>query len=117
MNCQVLLNDGHKYGCIAVKAAPLTMDEARKYADVIPNCDEATWLVTGWGGPEHFGYDYTLYKGNHLCSEECKKSKGVRPALVIPSSLLDSEDVEPGLEDVPAEDLLKEIRRRMNSDR
>ncbi len=45
--------DGHgKYGELTVKAAPLTMDEARKYADIILNCDDACWLATGWGGPE-----------------------------------------------------------------
>lgn len=44
--------DGHgKYGELTVKAAPLTMDEARKYADIIPDCDDACWLATGWGGP------------------------------------------------------------------
>ncbi len=109
--------DGYKgYGSLEVKAAPLTMDEARKYAEVIPDCDEATWLSTGWGGPEHFGSTYALYVSTNGVwgHSHCSNSYGVRPALVISSSLLDSESDETGLEDVSTEDLLEEIRRRAN---
>lgn len=111
--------DGYRgYGSIEVKAAPLTMDEARKYAEVIPNCDEATWLSTGWGGPEHFGSTSALLVGadGSWSDGNCSGSCGVRPALVIPSSLLDSEGNENGLEKVSTEALLEELRRRTKSE-
>lgn len=77
--------DGHgKYGELTVKAAPLTMDEARKYADVIPNCDDACWLATGWGGPGYFCATYALdvYTNGHWLNSSCSNSYGIRPALM-----------------------------------
>ena len=38
------------YGKLSVKAAPLTLDEARKYTDIIPNAERWCWLATGWSG-------------------------------------------------------------------
>lgn len=106
--------DGHgKYGTLDVLAAPLTLDEARKYADVIPNPDEACWLATGWGGPEYFGSAGALVVltsggwNDNLCSG----SYGIRPALVISSFLLDSDESD--LSDVSTDDLMAEIRRRI----
>ena len=107
--------DGHgKYGELTVKAAPLTMDEARKYADIIPNCDDACWLATGWGGPEHLGATSALVVrtdgdwGDYYCSY----SYGIRPALVISSLLLTSKE-EPDLSEASTEELLEELRRRI----
>lgn len=111
--------DGYKgYGSLEVKAAPLTMDEARKYAEVIPDCDEATWLSTGWGGPEHFGSTLALlvYTDGDWNYYNCSYSCGVRPALVISSSLLDSEKEEVNITEVPTEELLAELRRRIEGD-
>ena len=111
--------DGYKgYGSLEVKAAPLTMDEARKYAEVIPDCDEATWLSTGWGGPEHFGSAHALvvYTNGNWGINGCSDSYGVRPALVISSSLLDSEKEEVNITEVPTEELLAELRRRIEGD-
>ena len=107
--------DGHgEYGTLEVKAAPLTLDEARKYAKVIPNCDDACWLATGWGGPEYFGATYALRvdTGGYWHSYGCSSSFGIRPALVISSFLLPSEN-EPDLSEVSTEDLLEEVRRRI----
>lgn len=107
--------DGHgKYGELTVKAAPLTIDEARKYADVIPNCDDACWLATGWGGPGYFGATYALRvvtNGNWDLSY-CSNSCGIRPALVISSLLLASKE-EPYLSEASTEELLEELRRRI----
>lgn len=87
--------DGHgKYGTLETKAAPLTMDEARKYADVIPDPDEVCWLATGWGGPGYFGSTgafYVFTNGDWSVSH-CSGSYGIRPALVISSLLLTSEE-------------------------
>ena len=77
--------DGHgKYGELTVKAAPLTMDEARKYADVIPNCDDACWLATGWGGPGYYGATYALSVSTNGSWHYnlCSNSYGIRPALM-----------------------------------
>lgn len=107
--------DGHgEYGTLEVKAAPLTLDEARKYAKVIPNCDDACWLATGWGGPEYFGATSALdvSTGGNWDGNYCSDSYGVRPALVISSFLLPSEN-EPDLSEVSTEDLLEEVRRRI----
>lgn len=107
--------DGHgEYGTLEVKAAPLTLDEARKYAKVIPNCDDACWLATGWGGPEYFGATLALcvYTSGYWNNFNCSYSYGVRPALVISSFLLPSEN-EPDLSEVSTEDLLEEVRRRI----
>ena len=107
--------DGHgKYGELTVKAAPLTMDEARKYADVIPNCDDACWLATGWGGPGYFGATRALLVGanGYWGYNGCSNSYGVRPALVISSLLLASKE-EPYLSEASTEELLEELRRRI----
>lgn len=107
--------DGHgKYGELEVKAAPLTMDEARKYADIIPNPDEACWLATGWGGPGYFGSTYALYvsSNGYWSHGSCSHSYGIRPALVISSLLLASEE-EPDLSDFSTDELLAELRRRI----
>lgn len=107
--------DGHgKYGELTVKAAPLTIDEARKYADVIPNCDDACWLATGWGGPGYFGATLALVVGTsgRWSSGSCSGSYGIRPALVISSLLLASKE-EPYLSEASTEELLEELRRRI----
>lgn len=107
--------DGHgKYGELTVKAAPLTMDEARKYADIIPNCDDACWLATGWGGPEHLGATNALHVGTDggWSYYYCSYLYGVRPALVISSLLLTSKE-EPDLSEASTEELLEELRRRI----
>ena len=106
--------DGHgEYGTLEVKAAPLTLDEARKYAKVIPNCDDACWLATGWGGPEYFGATRALsvLSLGNWGGSGCSYSWGIRPALVISSFLLPSEN-EPDLSEVSTEDLLDVGRRR-----
>ena len=107
--------DGYKgFGSLEVAAAPLTLDEARKYAEVMPDPDEACWLATGWGGPEHCGSAYALLVGSSgsWYNNYCSGSYGIRPALVISSLLLASED-EPDLSDYTTDELLAEVRRRI----
>lgn len=103
------------YGKLNVNAAPLTLDEARRYASRIPNADSWYWLATGWSGPSKSDGDLALcvnsdgdWYGNY-----CSNSSGIRPALKIPSDLLlDSAD-KPDLSEVPTDTLLEEIRRRV----
>lgn len=102
------------YGKLEVKAAPLTLDEARMYAKFIPESYGWSWLATGWGAPGMKGSQYAFvvnpYGGCGL--NFCSSSNGIRPALVISSSLLTSER-EPDLTDVPTDVLLGELRRRI----
>ena len=107
--------DGYKgYGKLKVKAAPLTMDEARRYAELIPNPDSWSWLATGWGGTEETG------SGHALCVSSsgswnvsyCSNSGGIRPALMLSSALLTSVEIKTDLTGVSTDELLAELKRR-----
>lgn len=102
------------YGKLEVKAAPLTLDEARMYAKFIPNSNDWSWLATGWGAPGMNGSTvaFRVYSNGDWNYDFCSDSYGIRPALVISSSLLTSER-EPDLSDVPTDVLLGELRRRI----
>lgn len=103
------------YGKLDVKAAPLTLDEARRYASRIPNADSWYWLATGWSGPLKGDKGHALYvdSDGDWSLNYCSYSNGIRPALKIPSDLLlDSAD-KPDLSEVPTDTLLEEIRRRV----
>ena len=108
--------DGYKgYGKLKVKAAPLTMDEARKYAELIPDPDDWSWLATGWGAPEHFGSQYALIvlSNGGWGGYGCSGSGGVRPALMLSSALLTSVEIKTDLSDVSTDDLMAELKRRI----
>lgn len=114
----LLTLDGFKgYGTLEVKVAPLTLDEARKYADLIPECDAWTWLATGWGRPGNVGSDcaWGVGSGGGYGYNFCSDSLGIRPALVVPSFLLDSEK-SVDLSEVSTDDLLAELRHRIEGD-
>ena len=107
--------DGYNgYGKLKVKAAPLTMDEARKYAELIPDPDDWSWLATGWGAPEHFGSRSALYVGSngYWNDNGCSYSYGVRPALMLSSALLTSVEIKTDLTGVSTDELLAELKRR-----
>ena len=108
--------DGYKgYGKLKVKAAPLTMDEARKYAELIPDPDDWSWLATGWGAPEHFGSTYALLVDSNGVWHrlDCSGSVGIRPALMLSSALLTSVEIKTDLSDVSTDDLMAELKRRI----
>lgn len=108
--------DGYKgYGKLKVKAAPLTMDEARKYAELIPDPDDWSWLATGWGAPEHFGSQFALFvcSNGDWDSSNCSYSYGIRPALMLSSALLTSVEIKTDLSDVSTDDLMAELKRRI----
>lgn len=108
--------DGYKgYGKLKVKAAPLTMDEARKYAELIPDPDDWSWLATGWGAPEHFGSQHALYVSSNgsWYNSSCSNSHGIRPALMLSSALLTSVEIKTDLSDVSTDDLMAELKRRI----
>ena len=110
--------DGYKgYGELEVKAAPLTLDEARRCAEFMPDPDTASWLATGWGGPEHYGATCALYVftdgywGDGGCSGG---GYAIRPALVVSSSLFASTELD--LSEVSTDDLLSELRQRIGEE-
>ncbi len=105
--------DGYqKYGSLHLYAAPLTLDEARKYAKIIPNPDKACWLATGWGGPEHFGCSCALYidTAGSWNYDYCYNSHGIRPAMVVSSCIFDKE--KPDLGAFTSRELMEELIRR-----
>ena len=104
------------YGKLSVKAAPLTLDEARKYADVIPNAERWCWLATGWSGPSKSDGDLALYvfsNGDWYSHGFCSHSHGIRPALKVPSILFEDSETGLDLSKIPTDDLLQEIHRRL----
>lgn len=105
------------YGKLSVKAAPLTLDEAREYADIIPNAERWCWLATGWSGPSKSDGGLALCVGSDgdLGYSHCSGSSGVRPALKITADLLSDPVDKPDLSEVPTDTLLEEIRRRTMS--
>ena len=108
--------DGYKgYGKLKVKAAPLTMDEARKYAELIPDPDDWSWLATGWGAPEHYGSQLALVvvSDGKWYGSSCSNSYGIRPALMLSSALLTSVEIKTDLSDVSTDDLMAELKRRI----
>lgn len=105
------------YGKLSVKAAPLTLDEAREYADIIPNAERWCWLATGWSGPSKSDGDLALCVSSDggWRSYYCSGSSGIRPALKIPADLLSDPVDKPDLSEIPTDTLLEEIRRRTMS--
>ena len=103
------------YGKLSVKAAPLTLDEAREYADIIPHAERWCWLATGWRGPSKSDGDLALYVSSnggwyYYC---CSNSGGIRPALKAPSILFEDSEAGLDLSKIPTDDLLQEIHRRL----
>ena len=103
------------YGKLSVKAAPLTLDEAREYADIIPNSERWCWLATGWSGPSKSDGDLALcvYSNGDWNYLNCSYSYGIRPALKAPSVLFEDSETGLDLSKIPTDDLLQEIHRRL----
>ncbi|MFR5989561.1 MAG: hypothetical protein ACLUGP_03840 [Faecalibacterium prausnitzii] len=98
-----------------MKAAPLTLDEAREYADIIPNAEQWCWLATGWSGPSKSDGDLALYvnSSGDWSNDSCSNSYGIRPALKVPSILFEDSEAGLDLSKIPTDDLLQEIHRRL----
>lgn len=111
------LNGYKGYGKLTVAAAPLTLDEARKYADIIPSANQMCWLATGWSGLDDSDCDGALAiesTGNWV-HENCNRIGGVRPALKVSADIFVDMSKEKCLHDISTEDLLSEIHRRIES--
>lgn len=110
------------YGVLQnVLAAPLTLWDYGKYKGVIPNNEDgAWWLATPLWAPRS-PYTYISRSVWHVYSDgDCygswyRSTYGVRPAIVLNSSLLvsyEGEEEEIDLEKVPNELFMEEVERR-----
>lgn len=115
--------DGCKdYGTMEVKASPLTLDEYRKYSEIIvPHIQESFWLATGWstrscyysdassvcvvGGDGDAGFNY--YDG----------SNGLAPAFFLDAKKAGITLSDSSLKNVPTEVLVAELNRRFNNNK
>lgn len=110
------LNGSKEYGTCECKVAPLTLDELRKYHDIIPLPESFEWSVTPWSTPEVNEDDkwvMGLNSSGNIGGNSCDDSLGSRPAFLIPSSLtVEAEDTNP-LEQYTVRELAEELFRRI----
>lgn len=110
------LNGSKEYGTCECKVAPLTLDELRKYHDIIPLPESFEWSVTPWSTPEVNEDDkwvMGLVTDGNAYYSGCTYTYGSRPAFLIPSSLtVEAEDTNP-LEQYSTRELAEELFRRI----
>ena len=110
------------YGVLQnVLAAPLTLWDYGKYKAAIPNNENgAWWLATPFWAPRSpdTGYSRRVWYVNsdgYYGNWHCSCTDGVRPAIVLNSSLLvsyEGEEEEIDLDRVPNELFMEEVERR-----
>ena len=112
------LNGSKEYGSCECKVAPLTIDELRKYHDILPIPERFEWSVTPWSTPA-VNEDDTWVMGlhsdgnvNYYICNYCVASYGSRPAFLIPSNLPVEVEGNP-LEQYSTRELAEEIFRRL----
>lgn len=111
------LNGSKEYGSCECKVAPLTIDELRKYHDILPLPERFEWSVTPWSTPAVNEDDTWVMglntNGGVYGSDYCTHTYGSRPAFLIPSSLtVEAEDTNP-LEQYSTRELAEELFRRI----
>ena len=110
------LNGSKEYGTCECKVAPLTLDELRKYHDILPLPERFEWSVTPWSTPkvnEDETWVMGLSTGGGVVVSYCTGAYGSRPAFLIPSSLtVEAEDTNP-LEQYSTRELAEELFRRI----
>lgn len=112
------LNGSKEYGTCECKVAPLTLDELRKYHDILPLPGSFEWSVTPWSTPEVNENDkWVMGLGTYgnVSYLSCTSTRGSRPAFLIPSSLaVEAEDANP-LEQYSTRELAEELLRRITN--
>lgn len=116
------LDGSYGYGSIQAEAAPLTLWQFGRYKHLLPKnvFERPFWLVTPWTRlPNTYGSRYACYVG----SDGTASGGGVgstvkcRPALLFhPETLVSCDGEGPNhsaLSEIPTDDLLKEISRRV----
>lgn len=108
------LNGSKEYGSCECKVAPLTIDELRKYHDILPIPERFEWSVTPWSTPavnEDDTWVMGLGSSGSVSNGGCY-SHGSRPAFLIPSNLPVEVEGNP-LEQYSTRELAEEIFRRL----
>lgn len=107
------LNGSKEYGSCECKVAPLTIDELRKYHDILPLPERFEWSVTPWSTPA-VNEDDTGVMGLSSNGDVyyCYRTLGSRPAFLIPSNLPVEVEGNP-LEQYSTRELAEEIFRRL----
>ena len=112
------LNGSKEYGTCECKVAPLTLDELRKYHDILPLPESFEWSVTPWSTPEvneDDKWEMGLSTDGDVSDYFCTNTYGSRPAFLIPSSLtVEAEDANP-LEQYSTRELAEELFRRITN--
>lgn len=109
------LNGSKEYGSCECKVAPLTIDELRKYHDILPIPERFEWSVTPWSTPavnEDDTWVMGLSSDGNVGGNYCDLSSGSRPAFLIPSNLPVEVEGNP-LEQYSTRELAEEIFRRL----
>ena len=109
------LNGSKEYGSCECKVAPLTIDELRKYHDILPIPERFEWSVTPWSTPavnEDDIWVMGLHSYGNINYYFCGVSGGSRPAFLIPSNLPVEVEGNP-LEQYSTRELAEEIFRRL----
>lgn len=109
------LNGSKEYGSCECKVAPLTIDELRKYHDILPLPERFEWSVTPWSTPavnEDDTWVMGLNSDGNVYGDSCNYSYGSRPAFLIPSNLPVEVEGNP-LEQYSTRELAEEIFRRL----
>ena len=107
------LNGSKEYGTYPCYIAPLTLDEYRKYHDIIPKPEKWEWSATPWSTPCVNG-DETwvmgLYTNGGVNGNLCSNIFGSRPAFLLPSNYV----VEPenALASYTTRELVEELFNR-----
>lgn len=109
------LNGSKEYGSCECKVAPLTIDELRKYHDILPLPERFEWSVTPWSTPavnEDDTWVMGLLSSGDIYDYGCGYTGGSRPAFLIPSNLPVEVEGNP-LEQYSTRELAEEIFRRL----
>lgn len=109
------LNGSKEYGSCECKVAPLTIDELRKYHDILPLPERFEWSVTPWSTPkvdEDDTWVLGLNTTGNVSSNNCNYTSGSRPAFLVPSNLPVEVEGNP-LEQYSTRELAEEIFRRL----
>ena len=109
------LNGSKEYGTCECKVAPLSLDELRKYADIIPTPERFEWSVTPWSTPkvnEDDTWVMGLYSDGNSVSI-CTGTGGSRPAFLLPSDYTVEVEGNP-LEQYSTRELAEELFRRID---
>lgn len=107
------LNGSKQYGTCVCHIAPLTLDEIRKYHDILPKPESWEWSATPWSTicvDEDDTWVVGLYSSGSLDYGYCFGTFGSRPAFLLPSNYV----VEPksNLADYTTRELVEELFNR-----